>query len=134
MTVASANCIKPSEILLGHSNSVTRDVFIFRHLESKKHMLQLIKGRQPVEEFEFSSTSVEQSVSALRQVVQAHVDDCNIFLTCMNTKPSLIASFLIAEEFPEIQVTCSVPGEYNVEDYSGGSHEISFIDLPAKIP
>jgi hypothetical protein len=47
----------------------------------------------------------------------------------MSTKPSVIATFLAAEEFPEVQLTCNIPGEYNIDDYSAGTHEVSFFDF-----
>jgi len=95
-------------------------------------MLRLFKARQPVIEFEFSCKLIDKSVSILAALVEKHYSSHNIFLTSLSTKPTLIASFLLSEKFDRIQLTSSVPGEYNVEDYSRGAHEVSFCDLPHK--
>lgn len=116
--------LEPAKICLGYSTGSTRDVFNERHMESKSHMLQLIRGRQPVEEFEFSCTDIESTRSEIERIIVSNVAAYNICLSSMSTKPSLIASFLAAERFPEVQITCSVPGEYNVDDYSGGADKI----------
>jgi hypothetical protein len=38
--------------------------------------------------------------------------------------------FLTALKLNKIQVTCSIPRDYNIDDYSSGVHEVSFFNLP----
>jgi len=58
--------------------------------------------------------------SKLVEVVSGYTESHNIVLAPMSTKLSTLASLLVVEKYPDIQVTYCLPGEYNVEDYSKG--------------
>jgi hypothetical protein len=124
--------LEPAMVLLGKAIDSTKDEFFERSVQSKDQMLRLFKARQPVLEFEFSCKLVEESNKTLAALVEKYYASHNIFLASMSTKPTLIAAFLLAERFSKIQLTSSVPGEYNVDDYSSGVHEISFFVLPSR--
>jgi hypothetical protein len=95
-------------------------------------MLRLFKARQPVIEFEFSCKVIEKALETLKAEVEKYYASHNIFLTSLSTKPTLVASLLLAEMFDKVQLTSSVPGEYNVDDYSGGTHSVTFFTMPEK--
>jgi hypothetical protein len=124
--------LEPSIVLIGKPSDATRDIFYERSLEAKAQMLRLFQGRQPVHEFEFSCNNVEQTLGALLGLFAKYLSVYNVFVSVMSTKPAAVAAFLAAEQFPEVQITCSVPGEYNVDDYSGGMHEIGFFEMPER--
>lgn len=124
--------LEPAMVLIGRAIDSTKDEFYERSVHSKNQMLRLFKARQPVEEFDFSCKDIEKSYGILAKVVDHYYYTHNIFLASLSAKPTLIAAFLLAERFDRIQLTSSVPGEYNVDDYSGGTHEVSFFMLPRK--
>jgi hypothetical protein len=121
--------LEPSLVLLGKPVDATRDEFYERSVQAKNQMLRLFRSRQPVEEFDFSCKDVGATRKALEKLLHRFYDSHNIFLSSHSTKPTLIGVFLTAEKFDGIQVTCTVPGEYNVEDYSSGAHAISFFTM-----
>jgi hypothetical protein len=126
--------LEPSRVLLGKATDSTRDIFYERGFEAKSQMLSLFEGRQPVREFDFSTKQVLTTFQTLKNLIDENCGSYNIFLFSMSTKPSVLATFLAAEQYPEIQLTCNIPGEYNVDDYSKGVHEISFFDLASNCP
>ncbi|MGN6641729.1 MAG: hypothetical protein ACTHKU_01875, partial [Verrucomicrobiota bacterium] len=125
--------LEPSMVLLGKAADATRDIFYERSLEAKAQMLQLFQSRQPVVEFEFSCKKVVPTFEILSHLLGEYSGKYNTFISPMSTKPAVIASFLAAEQFPNAQITYSIPGEYNISDYSGGIHEIGFFELPLKV-
>lgn len=124
---------EPSRVLLGRSVDHMQDVFHRRHLESKAAILQLLRGRQPVEEFDFSCTDIRSCEATLESIVCRHREGNNIFVAPMCAKIGVVATYLVAERHPEVQVTYCVPGEYNVHDYSSGMSMIAYFDLPPRI-
>lgn len=125
--------LEPSIVFLGKPIDSTKDEFYDRSLQSKDQMLRLFKARQPVHEFEFSCKVIDKTFNALKALVEKHYESHNIFLTSFSTKPTLIAELLLAEKFDKLQLTSSIPGEYNVTDYSQGTHEVSFFVMPQKL-
>jgi len=118
--------LEPSLVLLGRPIDATKDEFYERSIQVKEQIVKLFRSRQPVEEFEFSCKQVHLTCAALDTLVERFYESHNICLCSHCTKPSIIAVFLTALKHDRIQVTCSVPGEYNVADYSSGAHAISF--------
>ncbi len=107
--------------------------FFERSVQAKEQMVRLFKARQPVEEFDFSCKSVAKALDAMKPVIESLLRLAqHICYIVIHKKPSVIAVFLLAESFERIQVTSSVPGEYNIEDYSAGTHEITSLLVPAK--
>jgi hypothetical protein len=124
------NAIEPVQVMLGKPTDATRDEFYERSLNAKTQMVRLFKSRQPVIEFDFSCKSIDVTFRAIMAVAEKYYGNYNIYLTSLSTKPTLVAMFLAALKLDRIQVTCSVPSDYNVDDYSAGSHEVSFFELP----
>lgn len=124
------NAIEPVKVMLGKPTDATRDVFYERSLDAKAQMVSLFKSRQPVFEFDFSCKCVEATIEAIAEIAKNHYDTHNIYVTSLSTKPTLIALFLTVLKFSRIQITCSVPRDYNIDDYSIGTHEVSFFMLP----
>jgi len=124
--------LEPAMVLIGKAVDSTKDEFYERSVQSKNQMLRLFKARQPVQEFDFSCKFIDKSFATLVALVDKFYNSHNIFLASLSAKPTLIAAFLLAEKFDKIQLTSSVPGEYNVDDYSDGVHEVSFFILPHK--
>ena len=124
------NAIEPVQVMLGKPTDATRDEFYERSLEAKGQMVRLFKSRQPVCEFDFSCKSIDATAHAISDIAMKHYDSHNIYMTSLSTKPTLIALFLTALRLNRIQVTCSVPRDYNIDDYSTGMHQVSFFDLP----
>ena len=124
------NAIEPVQVMLGRPTDATRDEFYERSLDAKTQMVRLFKSRQPVREFDFSCKSIETTSQAILDVATVFYDTHNIYMTSLSTKPTLVAMFLTAIKLNRIQVTCSVPRDYNIDDYSTGMHEVSFFNLP----
>jgi hypothetical protein len=107
---------EPRLVLLGLGDPPTKKIFLGRNYEEQKTLLV----RQDVERFEFPANSINGCASKLEEVVQKYINDYNIILAPMSTKLSTLGAYLMVERHPDIQLTCCIPGQYNMDGYSKG--------------
>jgi len=117
---------EPTKVLLGLGNPPTNSEFLARNRDEQK----LVLARQDVERFEFPANDIVGCADILKKLVTDHIDEYNIAIAPMSTKLTTISVFLIAEAYPDVQVTHCVPDEYNTEDYSCGISDIYIDSLP----
>jgi hypothetical protein len=115
---------EPTKVLLGIGIPPTEQKFLERNIEEQN----LILARQEVEKFCFPASNILGCREALESCIKPYLNNYNVIVAPMSTKLSTIATFLVAEQYPEIQITYCLPGEYNLSDYSVGEGEI-FIDM-----
>ncbi len=107
---------EPSKVLLGVGDPPTSPEFLERnYLEHS-----LVLSRQDVEAFKFTAGDIEECRNQLIVLLEPYIDTANVVVAPMSTKMSTIATLLVAERYPQIQVTYCLPGEYNVQEYSTG--------------
>jgi hypothetical protein len=116
---------EPSMVFLGIGNPPTDTEFLDRNLKEQ----ELVLARQDVERFEFPANSVAECVGKLGSIVRAKLPTNNIIIAPMSTKLSTMATMLVAETYPAIQLTYCVPGEYNTKSYSEGAQFVFIEDL-----
>lgn len=114
---------EPAKVLLGVGDPPTSAGFLDRNVVEQK----LILARQDVERFQFAATDIKECFEHVSKVLEPCLSQHNIVLAPMSTKLSTVAALLVAEKWPDIQVTYCVPGEYNIDDYSAGAESL-FID------
>ena len=117
---------EPKKVLMGIGDPPTTERFLARNIAEQ----QLVLSRQDVEEFRFATTDIHECYVQLRSLVEPCLRDSNVVLAPMSTKLSTLAVLLLVEEFPQIQVTYCVPGEYNVREYSSGADTLFIDGLP----
>lgn len=115
---------EPSRVLIGIGDPPTDKKFLERNQAEQ----ELILARQDVAEFRFPANNVADCRDCLEGIIAPYLSDYNVVIAPMSTKLSSLASFLIVEGHPEIQLTYCVPGEYNVKDYSKGADSL-FVDF-----
>lgn len=114
---------EPRLVLLGLGDPPTRKVFLGRNIEEQKTLL----ARQDVERFEFPANSINGCYLKLKEVLQKYINSYNIILAPMSTKLSTLGAYLAVEANPDIQLTCCIPGQYNMDGYSVGE-DLLFIE------
>ena len=119
---------EPAKVLLGIGDPPTENRFRDRNIQEQ----QLVLARQDVEEFDFPAGNIVECWKRLDAVIRPYLDTSNVVLAPMSTKLSTIATLLLAEQHPDVQVTYCVPGEYNLEQYSAGADYIYTQDLPKR--
>jgi len=102
---------EPARVLLGIGNPPTDSRFRDRNIQEQ----QIILARQDVERFEFPADNIVECLKCLEAVIRPYLDTSNLVLAPMSTKLSTIASLLLAEQYPEVQITYCLPGDYNME-------------------
>ncbi len=117
---------EPSKVLLGIGDPPTDAKFLNRNKQEQK----LILARQDVEGFDFPANAIEDCLNYLESLLSQYLPTCNIVLAPMSTKLSTLACMLAARRHPQIQLTYSLPGEYNTKDYSTGVKQIFIEELP----
>jgi hypothetical protein len=120
---------EPSRVLIGIGDPPTDRKFLERNQADQ----ELILARQDVAEFRFPANDIAECRECLEGIIAPYLSDYNVVIAPMSTKLSSLASFLIAEAHPEIQITYCVPGEYNTPDYSRGADSL-FVDFIAPSP
>jgi hypothetical protein len=116
---------EPSKVLIGSGSKPTEVDFLKRNLEElDKVQMKLALSQQEVDYFQFPADSITACAARLEEVVAPFVDDFNIVVAPMSTKLSTIASYLLAKNYPQIQISYCVPGEYNIESYSDGAKTV----------
>ena len=111
---------------MGIGDPPTTERFLARNIAEQ----ELVLSRQDVEEFRFATADIHECYTQLRCLVEPCLRESNVVLAPMSTKLSTLAVLLLVEEFPQIQVTYCVPGEYNVRDYSSGADTLFIDGLP----
>lgn len=71
-----------------------------------------------VEKFEIEVSDIYVCHSKLKEIVNRSIDSYNIVLCSFYAKPSVVATYLIAEEYPQIAMCYSVAKEYDCKNYS----------------
>lgn len=117
---------EPKKVLMGIGDPPTTERFLARNIAEQ----QLVLSRQDVEEFRFATTDIHECYAQLRSLMEPCLRESNVVLAPMSTKLSTLAVLLLVEEFPQIQVTYCVPGEYNVREYSSGADTLFIDGLP----
>lgn len=117
---------EPSQVLLGIADPPTDKGFLHRNIDEQK----LIMARQGVCEFNFPAGDIAGSVSAIEDVLTPYFSNYNIVIAPMSTKPSTIASLIVAEKHQDIQISYCLPGEYNISNYSTGIKKIYICRIP----
>jgi hypothetical protein len=117
---------EPNKVLLGIGDPPTHEQFLQQNLNYQK----LILSRQEVQEFRLPVGDIWTCRRQLDELVSPYLKTHNVVIAPMNTKISTLAVYLIAERYPEIQVSYCVPGEYNTKDYSAGVDNIFIGDIP----
>ena len=111
---------EPAKVLLGIGNPPSGPDFLSRNeLEQR-----LILARQDVERFDFPVDSTSGCVQCLHELLNGYLGSTNIVIAPMSVKLSTLACMLVAQRYPEIQLSYSLPGEYNTENYSDGVRRI----------
>lgn len=122
---------EPSKVLIGIGSPAMSKYFYERSISEKE---KLALSRQEVEEFQFPTYDIEECTELLSQVIQPYLSRYNVVLSPLSTKISALAAMLVAERFPQIQISYCLPGEYNVEEYSKGEADFYSGMLPQVMP
>jgi hypothetical protein len=119
---------EPAVVLLGVGDPPTAPEFLERNRSEQK----LVLARQDVQEFRFSALDMAQCVTHVSDVLRPYIETHNVVIAPMSTKFSTVATLLVTERYPDVQVTYCLPGEYNVHDYSAGVKALFIQELPPK--
>jgi hypothetical protein len=117
---------EPNKVLLGIGDPPTKEPFLEKNVIEQK----LVFARQEVETFKLPVNDILDCWGYLERLFDSYRTTHNIVIAPMSTKLSTIAVYLLAENHPEIQISCCVPGEYNTEDYTKGIDSIFIDELP----
>jgi hypothetical protein len=117
---------EPRKVLMGIGDPPTTDRFLARNIAEQ----QLVLSRQDVEEFRFSAANIQECYEQLRGILEPYLVSNNVVIAPMSTKLSTLAVLLLTEQFPQVQITYCVPGEYNVREYSSGAKDLFVEVLP----
>lgn len=116
---------EPQLLLLGTGDPPTSNPFLNRNLlEGEK----ISFSRQEMVKFKFAADSATECFSNLDKAIRKYLKTHNIVVAPMSTKMSTMAVFLLAQKYPQIQITYCVPGEYNTRDYTKGVRNV-FVDV-----
>lgn len=113
---------EPSLVFLGFGDPPTREDFLKRNLDEQETIITL--AQQETKEFNFPANGIKDSFNCLDKLVETYVESHNIVVAPMSTKLSTLGVLLLAEKYPEIQITYGIPGKYNIDGYSKGVDEI----------
>jgi len=112
--------IEPAKVLMGIGDPPTKEPF----LDKNKQRQELVLNRQDTERFHFPADSIEGSEKAVGEIISEYSKEYNIILSPMSTKLSTLGMWNAARNSEEVQVIYTVPGEYNLENYSTGVDSI----------
>lgn len=108
--------IEPAKVLLGIGKPPNKDTF----LDKNKERQQLVLDRQDTDKFTFPPGSISGTQDQLEELISEYYNDYNIIVSPMSTKISTLGAWKAARKSGEIQVTYTIPVEYNLEEYSSG--------------
>lgn len=111
---------EPSKVLLGIGDPAVKERFLDRNIQAQ----ELILSRQDTKRFEFPANDIKSSYEKIEGVVSNELPNNNVVVAPLNTKLSTIGAWRAVREHPEVQVTYSIPGEYNYDNYSEGTKEL----------
>lgn len=78
--------------------------------------------------FYFTADSIKDCLADLESKLEAHLQKYNLVIAPLCTKPSVVATFLLAKKYPQIQLSYCYPQEYNWKNYSKGMDGRIFIE------
>lgn len=114
------------DILFGTSGKKpTKEVFGERALRVQSKFL----NADNIKPFNFSADSIHKCFEDLETTLSPYLSDYNIVIAPLCTKLSVIASFLIAKKYPQIQLAYCYPKEYNWKEYSIGMDKVYIEDI-----
>ena len=111
---------EPQKVFLGFSNPAVQDSFGKRNAEVHNDLLHY----QNVYRFDFAASDIWQCYESLEKIIKENIKEYNIVIAPLCTKLSTIACFLLARNYPEVQLVYCYPLEYNYETYSKGVRKI----------
>lgn len=114
---------EPSKLLLGIGNPPTKKEFLKRNSDEREK----IERHQDSASFEFPASNIKKSYEKINEIITNYSPDNNIVIAPMSTKLSTIGAWKAAREHQNVQITYSIPGEYNKQDYSQG-HDCIYLD------
>lgn len=117
---------EPSQLLLGLGDPPTKEEFLKRNSEERKK----IERHQDSKTFEFPANDIGGAYEVIDDLITSYSPDNNIVIAPMSTKLSTIGAWRAAREHQDVQVTYSIPGEYNKQGYSQGDDQIYIDNLP----
>lgn len=120
---------EPQKVLLGIGDPPTEDGLLERNRED----MELVLARQETEEFTFPTESISESFEVINDNIIDYLHDWNIVLSPMSTKPSTIGAWLAARKHMEVQVSYTIPEEYNTRNYSSGWKTLYSEEIPFDI-
>ncbi|WP_323170911.1 hypothetical protein [Natrialba sp. PRR66] len=107
---------EPAKVLMGIGDPPTKEHF----LDENKQRQELVLNRQDTERFYFPANSISGSRQVIDDLISEYSDEYNILLSPMSTKLSTLGAWDTARNSEEVQVLYTVPGNYNLENYSSG--------------
>jgi hypothetical protein len=120
---------EPQKVLLGIGDPPTETGL----MERNRQDMELVRARQETEEFTFPTESISKSFEVVNEIITDHLHDWDIVLSPMSTKPSTIGAWLAARKHMEVQVSYTIPEEYNTRDYSSGWNTLYSEEVPFDI-
>lgn len=119
---------EPSRVLLGLGEPPTDPRFEERNINEMKFVM----AKQHAEDFRFPSDEIKSCLTTLKSEVDPYLDRFNVVIAPMSTKLSTLAAMLYAEENRQVQLSYSVPAEYNEVSYSTGIGRVFIDTIPPK--
>lgn len=120
---------EPQKVLLGMGKPPTEPGL----LERNRNDMELVRARQETVEFDFPTESISESFKVINDIITDHLHDWNIVLSPMSTKPSTVGAWLAARKHMEVQVSYTIPEEYNTRHYSSGWGTLYSEKIPLNI-
>lgn len=117
---------EPAKVLLGVGDPPTEERFLDRNIQEQT----LILNRQDTNQFEFPANDISGSYECLSEIIKQELVESNVVVAPMSTKLSTVGAWRAARDHLEVQVTYSIPGEYNQEGYSEGIKDLYIDYIP----
>ncbi|MFA9502018.1 hypothetical protein ACERIM_04470 [Natrinema sp. H-ect1] len=111
------------EVLLGIGDPPTNPEFLDRNEDEQ----DMILSQPEVDTFQFPAASINGTKNTVSNIIQDRISERNIVVAPQSTKLSTIGAWEASRDHFEVQMTYSVPGEYNYDSYSTGIDEL-YID------
>lgn len=90
---------------------------------------QFLRYEDNVIPFSFAANSIYGCFHDMETVLAPYWSDYNIVIAPLCTKLSVVATFLLAKKYPQIQLAYCYPKEYNWKNYSTGMEEVYIEDI-----
>ncbi|WP_148708189.1 hypothetical protein [Haloferax sp. Atlit-12N] len=105
-----------SEVMLGIGDPPTNPDFLDRN-ENEQDM---ILAQPEVDTFQFPAASIDGTREIVSDIIQDRISKRNVVVAPQSTKLSTIGAWEASRSLFEVQMSYSVPGEYNYDSYSEG--------------